>query len=106
MKNSIARVGVDIGGTFPDVVLAHAGGMPNCKVQTNYSQPEQAILDGIGIGAEQAGIKLSTIGQVIYCTILVTNALIAVVPNWRLSPLRVFEMSSKSGLKPSLNNMI
>ncbi|MEH6740225.1 MAG: hydantoinase/oxoprolinase family protein [Sulfitobacter sp.] len=76
MKNSMTRVGVDIGGTFTDVALAHAGGMSTCKVLTNYSQPEQAILDGIGIAAEQAGIELSTISQVIHGTTLVTNALI------------------------------
>ncbi|MEH6521894.1 hydantoinase/oxoprolinase family protein [Sulfitobacter sp.] len=76
MKNSMTRVGVDIGGTFTDVALAHPGGMSTCKVLTNYSQPEQAILDGIGIAAEQAGIELSTISQVIHGTTLVTNALI------------------------------
>ena len=70
------RVGVDIGGTFTDVALSHAGGLSTCKVLTNYTHPEQAILDGIGIAAEQAGLALSEIGQVIHGTTLVTNALI------------------------------
>lgn len=70
------RVGVDIGGTFTDVALFHAGGLSTCKVLTNYSQPEQAILDGIGIAAEKAGLAVSEIGQVIHGTTLVTNALI------------------------------
>lgn len=70
------RVGVDIGGTFTDVALHHEGGLSTCKVLTNYSQPEQAILDGIVIAAENAGIALNEIGQVIHGTTLVTNALI------------------------------
>lgn len=76
MANSMTRVGVDIGGTFTDVALMHAGGMSSCKVLTNYAQPEQAILDGIAIAAKQAGIAMNTIGQVIHGTTLVTNALI------------------------------
>ncbi len=74
-QNNI-RVGVDIGGTFTDVALQHPGGLATCKVLTNYSQPEQAILDGIAKAAEQAGIGLGAIGQVIHGTTLVTNSLI------------------------------
>lgn len=70
------RVGVDIGGTFTDVALAHASGLATCKVLTNYAQPEQAILDGIQIAADKAGIGLGEIGQVIHGTTLVTNSLI------------------------------
>ena len=76
MTNPMIRVGVDIGGTFTDVALAHPEGLSTCKVLTNYSQPEQAILDGISIAADKAGIALGRIGQVIHGTTLVTNALI------------------------------
>ena len=76
MSIPLNRIGVDIGGTFTDVALSHAGGLSTCKVLTNYAQPEQAILDGIGIAAEKAGIALADIGQVIHGTTLVTNALI------------------------------
>ncbi len=76
MTNISNRVGVDIGGTFTDVALAHAGGFATCKVLTNYAQPEQAILDGIQIAVEKAGIAMGDIGQVIHGTTLVTNALI------------------------------
>ncbi|WP_299707173.1 hydantoinase/oxoprolinase family protein [uncultured Tateyamaria sp.] len=76
MTNFKTRVGVDIGGTFTDVALAHAGGLSTCKVLTNYAQPEQAILDGIQLAADQAGIDLGAIEQVIHGTTLVTNALI------------------------------
>lgn len=70
------RVGVDIGGTFTDVALDHKGALSTCKVLTNYTQPEQAILDGIETAAAQASIPVSQIEQVIHGTTLVTNALI------------------------------
>lgn len=76
MSNTDIRVGVDIGGTFTDVALQHPGGLSTCKVLTNYTQPEQAILDGIVKAAEQADIALGEITQVIHGTTLVTNALI------------------------------
>jgi len=76
MNVSEVRVGVDIGGTFTDVALHHSGGLATCKVLTNYSQPEQAILDGIGIATKQAGIAAGDIAQVIHGTTLVTNSLI------------------------------
>ncbi|WP_299500120.1 hydantoinase/oxoprolinase family protein [uncultured Roseobacter sp.] len=76
MTSSSIRVGVDIGGTFTDVALEHPGGLATCKVLTNYSKPEQAILDGIAQAAAQAGCDLSAIDQVIHGTTLVTNALI------------------------------
>lgn len=76
MKLQKMRVGVDIGGTFTDVALEHPSGFSTTKVLTNYHQPEQAILDGIAIAAEQAGVDLGAIEQVIHGTTLVTNALI------------------------------
>ena len=76
MTTFMNRVGVDIGGTFTDVALEHAGGVATCKVLTNYAQPEQAIIDGIKIAADKAGIPLTDIAQVIHGTTLVTNALI------------------------------
>ena len=70
------RVGVDIGGTFTDVALEHAGGLSTSKVLTDYAAPEAAILEGIRLAAERAGVSLAEIGQVIHGTTLVTNALI------------------------------
>jgi len=70
------RCGVDIGGTFTDVVLDHPGGRSTTKVLTDYARPEAAILEGIGRVAGAAGVPLAAIGQVIHGTTLVTNALI------------------------------
>ena len=76
MTTPLNRVGVDIGGTFTDVALIHTGGLSTCKVLTNCSHPEQAILDGIEIATKKAGLGLSDIHQLIHGTTLVTNALI------------------------------
>lgn len=76
MSTDFVRVGVDIGGTFTDVALEHPGGLATAKVLTDYTAPEQAILDGISEVAAQAGVGLADIGQVIHGTTLVTNSLI------------------------------
>lgn len=70
------RLGADIGGTFTDVVLDIRGKMFSTKVLTNYTAPEQAILDGIAIVCADAGIAPSALEIVIHGTTLATNALI------------------------------
>ncbi|MDR5759481.1 hydantoinase/oxoprolinase family protein [Caballeronia sp. LZ035] len=71
-----ARVGVDIGGTFTDVALELGGNLYSTKVLTDYEAPERAIIKGISIVSEKAGIELKDIGVIIHGTTLATNALI------------------------------
>ena len=70
------RLGVDIGGTFTDVVLEGADTLESVKVLTTYHAPEQAIVDGLNQVCAAAGIKAHQIGQMIHGTTLATNALI------------------------------
>ncbi|OAP36642.1 methylhydantoinase [Sinorhizobium glycinis] len=70
------RLGADIGGTFTDIALDVRGTLFSTKVLTNYSAPEQAILDGIEIVCRDAGIAPKDIAIVIHGTTLATNALI------------------------------
>ncbi len=74
-RNDI-RLGADIGGTFTDIALDMRGTLYSTKVLTNYTAPEQAILDGIRIVTEQAGISPVELDIVIHGTTLATNALI------------------------------
>ncbi|WP_068306119.1 hydantoinase/oxoprolinase family protein [Pararhodobacter sp. CCB-MM2] len=74
--NSTIRLGADIGGTFTDIALDCRGVMVSTKVLTNYTAPEQAILDGIDIVLEQAGVNYGDLEIVIHGTTLATNALI------------------------------
>ncbi|MFD2057040.1 hydantoinase/oxoprolinase family protein, partial [Mesorhizobium calcicola] len=75
-KNDDIRLGADIGGTFTDIALDLRGTIISTKVLTNYTAPEQAILDGIDIVTRDAGISLAEIGIIIHGTTLATNALI------------------------------
>jgi N-methylhydantoinase A len=76
MTDSAIRLGVDIGGTFTDVVLEGAGPMVSTKVLTTYAAPEDAIIDGMRQVCAKAGIAPDQIGQIIHGTTLATNALI------------------------------
>ncbi|MAN15567.1 MAG: methylhydantoinase [Dinoroseobacter sp.] len=76
MATTTNRLGVDIGGTFTDVVLETDRGQFSTKVLTTYAAPEEAIIDGMGQVCAKAGIAASQIGQIIHGTTLATNALI------------------------------
>ena len=81
MNQSSTRLGVDIGGTFTDVVLEtsdHNGLVKqfSIKVLTTYIAPENAIIDGMQQVCREAGIQPAQIGQIIHGTTLATNALI------------------------------
>ncbi|MEY8116842.1 hydantoinase/oxoprolinase family protein [Falsihalocynthiibacter sp. BN13B15] len=76
MLKSSNRLGVDIGGTFTDVVLEKAGQQFSAKVLTTYTAPENAIIDGLHQVCKKAGIAPADIGQIIHGTTLATNALI------------------------------
>ena len=76
MKTSTTRLGVDIGGTFTDVVLEIDQKQYSTKVLTTYAAPENAIIDGMQQVCDKAGIKPSQIDQIIHGTTLATNALI------------------------------
>ena len=76
MTQHATRLGVDIGGTFTDVVLETAGGRHSAKVLTTYAAPENAIVDGMRQVCAKAGIAPEAIGQIIHGTTLATNALI------------------------------
>lgn len=76
MTQSSCRLGVDIGGTFTDVVLEVDNKQFSTKVLTTYSAPENAIIDGMHQVCDKAGIHPSQIEQIIHGTTLATNALI------------------------------
>ncbi len=76
MPQTPIRLGVDIGGTFTDVVLEYPGGRASTKVLTTYATPEEAIVEGVHRVCAEAGIAAGAITQVIHGTTLATNALI------------------------------
>ena len=76
MATTSIRLGVDIGGTFTDVVLEKDGEPFSIKVLTTYAAPENAIIDGMHQVCAKAKVSPSQIDQIIHGTTLATNALI------------------------------
>ena len=70
------RMGVDIGGTFTDVVLEVGTAQFSTKVLTTYTAPENAIIDGMHQVCANAGVAPAEVEQIIHGTTLATNALI------------------------------
>lgn len=72
------RIGVDIGGTFTDLVMLDTrdGRLFNGKVLTTPHAPEQAVLDGVRGLLARHGVAPEEVRHVIHGTTLVANALI------------------------------
>jgi N-methylhydantoinase A len=72
------RIGVDIGGTFTDLVLVDTdtGSVAVEKLSTTPGAPEVAVLDGIERLIARAGLSLEAIDNLTHGTTLVTNSLI------------------------------
>ena len=72
------RVGVDIGGTFTDVVLwdLASARTATTKLLTTPDDPSAAVMDGIRRILEANAIQPGDVGAVIHGTTLVANALI------------------------------
>ena len=71
-----ARLAVDIGGTFTDVALEHAGGRSTTKVLTTPAAPEEGVLTGVRAILASSGLKPGDVGLIIHGTTLATNAVI------------------------------
>ena len=71
-----ARLAVDIGGTFTDVVLEHDGGLDQLKLLTTPDAPERAVIEGVKAILAQTGVAAPAVTLAIHGTTLATNALI------------------------------
>ena len=74
---SRARIGVDIGGTFTDVVLTDgAGKMFHRKVASTPPAPEEAVLTGVAAIIADAGMDAARIAEVVHGTTVGSNTLL------------------------------
>jgi N-methylhydantoinase A len=71
-----ARLAVDIGGTFTDLALEHAGGRTTMKLLTTQAAPEKGVLDGVRAILATSGVAAEDIELIIHGTTLATNAVI------------------------------
>ena len=72
------RVGVDIGGTFTDVVLVEeeAGTIGIVKALTTPDDFAEAVVEGLRRGLAQFQVEPGTVGLLAHATTVVTNALL------------------------------
>ncbi len=73
---TLARLAVDIGGTFTDFALEQDGRRFTGKTLTTTAAPEQGVLTGIAAVLRDAGLQPSDVGLVVHGTTLATNAII------------------------------
>lgn len=71
-----ARLAVDIGGTFTDVVLERDDKAHAIKVLTTPDAPERGVIEGVRSILAEAKCPASEVGLVVHGTTLATNALI------------------------------
>ncbi len=71
-----ARLAVDIGGTFTDLALEHAGKRTTIKILTTPAAPEKGVMDGVRSITQAAGVAPSDIVLIIHGTTLATNSII------------------------------
>ncbi len=71
------RLGVDIGGTFTDIVLLSAdGALYNKKILSTPDDYSRAIEDGVRAPLDATGIRAGDIHEVAHGTTVATNAII------------------------------
>ncbi|GEP56353.1 hydantoinase/oxoprolinase family protein [Reyranella soli] len=77
MKLGRFEIGVDIGGTFTDIVCRERGGALHVlKVPTTRDDPSQAVIKSIAELAERWGVDADGIGRFAHGTTVATNAVL------------------------------
>ena len=78
MHQTDYRLGIDIGGTFTDLVLLEqrSGRLMTIKTLTTPDEPAEGVLVGLRQLLARNDVPVDTIEQCIHATTLITNALI------------------------------
>lgn len=78
MTNSAeVRIGVDIGGTFTDLVLTHSDGrIVHRKVSSTPTGPEEAVLTGVLLLMRDAEVDATAVKEVVHGTTVGSNTLL------------------------------
>jgi len=71
------RVGVDIGGTFTDLVfLGEDGQLHTKKVSSSVDNYARAITDGISEVFQETGLRGTDVTEVLHATTVASNAIL------------------------------
>ena len=76
MAEASAVVGVDIGGTFTDVVLASPGSPLLTGKYLTTADVATAVTTGIADLLERGGVRAAQVGRVVHATTLATNTIL------------------------------
>jgi N-methylhydantoinase A len=72
-----ARIAVDIGGTFTDIVLmSSAGTLHESKVSTTQADPSVAVIDGIRALLQELSIPAPAVAEVLHGTTVASNTIL------------------------------
>ena len=79
------RLGIDVGGTFTDVILFDdaSGQLETAKVPTTPDDPSIGAADGVHRILEQAGLEGNGVAFVGHGTTIATNLLTRIIHAWR-----------------------
>ncbi len=70
-------IGVDVGGTFTDIVLADsAGGVTVGKVLTTPDDPRAGVVEGVRQVLDRATVRPDAVSRVVHGTTLATNVIV------------------------------
>jgi N-methylhydantoinase A len=72
------RLGVDVGGTFTDLLLVHdeSGALHRVKTPSTPADPSEGVLTGIKRIVESAGTEIADIRNILHGTTVATNAVL------------------------------
>jgi N-methylhydantoinase A/oxoprolinase/acetone carboxylase beta subunit len=73
----VVDIGVDIGGTFTDIVCRRAGEpMRTLKIPTTRGDPSQAVLNAVAHLARELDVRAESIARFLHGTTIATNAVL------------------------------
>jgi N-methylhydantoinase A len=75
-RMALARLAVDIGGTFTDLALEHEGRRSTAKVLTTPAAPESGVMEGVRTILAASGLTPADIAILVHGTTLATNLVI------------------------------
>ena len=72
------RLGVDVGGTFTDLLLIHedTGDLARVKTPSTPADPSQGVLTGIGRILKQRDVSIQEVSHLMHGTTVATNAVL------------------------------
>ncbi|AGB14756.1 N-methylhydantoinase A/acetone carboxylase, beta subunit [Halovivax ruber XH-70] len=70
------RIGVDVGGTFTDVVAVRDGELTVTKTPSTPASPDEGVVDGLELSRDAAGYAVADVADLAHGTTVATNAVL------------------------------